>query len=207
MPIQLRVHAAWPLNDRVPANRIIEGSDQDIRARGPGGADRFVHIRDQIAGALQSEWIRNRRLEPEYRDGAGRSHDQLRHGAAGCRSYGENALLGCFATECGNQAGDKTVKVLWSNVDMRRVVLLSDSYANRAARLLALRECAEVSRFAREPNRQKDRHRRSGKDLFQSHSVSPKPPIKLIVMKLVPASSQLLKMITCGVRRSYRLRR
>src|SRR5260370_37753074 len=105
------------------------------------------------------------------------SHDQLRHGAAGCRSYGENALLGCCATECGNQARDKPIKVLWSNVDMRRVVLRADSYARRFGYLETLRECAEVSRFARAANRQDDSNRRASKDIFQAHSISPKSPI------------------------------
>src|SRR6266702_44165 len=158
MPVELRVHATRPLNDCVPANRIVEGSDQDIRARGLGGADRLVHISDQIACALQPEWIRNRRLESEYRYGAYRSHDQLRHGATGCRSYGENALLGCCATKCGNQARDKTAKVLWSNIDMRRVVLRADSYARGSCCLRTLGECVEVLGFTCERNREKYRN-------------------------------------------------
>src|SRR3984957_557284 len=95
VPVQLHVHATRPLNDCVSANRIVEGSDEDIRARGLGSTDRLVHISDQIACALQPKWIRNRRLESEYGYGACRSHDQLGHGGARCRSYGENALLGC----------------------------------------------------------------------------------------------------------------
>jgi hypothetical protein len=59
---------------------------------------------------------------------------------------------------------------------MRRVVLRADSYA-RFGYLETLGECAEVSRLAREANRQEDSNRRSRKDLFQAHSISPKSPI------------------------------
>jgi hypothetical protein len=60
---------------------------------------------------------------------------------------------------------------------MRGVVLRADSYASRFACLDTLRECAEVSRLAREADRQEDSNRRSSKDLFQAHSISPKSPI------------------------------
>jgi hypothetical protein len=60
---------------------------------------------------------------------------------------------------------------------MRGVVLWADSYARRFGYLETLRECAEVSRLAREANRQEDSDRRSSKDLFQAHSISPKSPI------------------------------
>src|SRR6202166_4430631 len=66
VPVQLCVHATRPLNDCVSTNRIVEGSDEDVRARGLGSTDRLVHISDQIACALHPEWIRNRRLESEY---------------------------------------------------------------------------------------------------------------------------------------------
>src|SRR5882762_1386129 len=55
VPVQLCVYATRPLNDCVSANRVAEGSDYDIRARGLGGADCLVHISDQIACALQPE--------------------------------------------------------------------------------------------------------------------------------------------------------
>src|SRR5271169_5746036 len=59
---------------------------------------------------------------------------------------------------------------------MGRVVLRTNSYAGRFGYLETLGECAEVSRLAREANRQEDSNRRSSKDLFQAHSVSPKSP-------------------------------
>jgi hypothetical protein len=40
-----------------------------------------------------------------------------------------------------------------------------------------LGECAEVSRLAREANREENSNRRSSKNLFQVHSISPKSPI------------------------------
>jgi len=94
-------------------------------------------------------------------------------------SYGENALLGLLwggHRECGNQARDKTVKVLWSNVDMRRVVLRADStpavwLSGTLANVLKDRDSHG------EANRQEDSNRRSSKDLFQAHSISPKSPI------------------------------
>jgi hypothetical protein len=52
---------------------------------------------------------------------------------------------------------------------MRRVVLWADSYARRFGYRKTLGECAEVSRFAREADRQKDSNRRSSKDVFQAH--------------------------------------
>ena len=58
------------------------------------------------------------------------------------------------ATECGNQASDKTVKVLWSNVDMRRVVLRADSYAYGFSCLRTLGKRTDVERSDRETERQ-----------------------------------------------------
>ena len=65
MPVQLRVHAPGPLNNRVSSDRLVEGSDEHVCARGLDGGDRFVHVCDQIACTLQAEWIRDRRLEPQ----------------------------------------------------------------------------------------------------------------------------------------------
>ncbi len=60
---------------------------------------------------------------------------------------------------------------------MRCVVLRADSYASRFGYRETLGKCAEVSRFAREADRQEDSNRRSSKDLFQAHSISPESPI------------------------------
>jgi len=80
-------------------------------------------------------------------------------------SYGETPCLAVVHRMC-NHARDKTVKVLWSNVDMRCVVLRPT--ATPAVVLSeTLGKCAEVSRFAREADRQEDSNRRSSKDLFK----------------------------------------
>src|ERR1700752_39684 len=172
MPVQLRVHAARPLNDCVPPDWMVEGSDYDVRARCLSGADRAVHISDPIACALEPEWIRDWGLETKDGYGADRSQHQLGHGAAWRRGYCEDALLGRCAPKCSDQACNEAVEILRRHVDVSRVVLGSDSYAHYSGCLRTLRECAEVSRFVREANRQKDRNRRSNEDFFQVHSVS-----------------------------------
>jgi hypothetical protein len=48
MPVELCVHSTGPLNDGVPANRIIERSDQQVRASRFRSADGFVHVWHQI---------------------------------------------------------------------------------------------------------------------------------------------------------------
>src|SRR6266478_109487 len=177
VPVQLCVHATRPLNDCVSANRIVESSNEHVCASRFGGTDRFIHVSDQIACALQPEWIWHRRLEPENRQCSYGGQHQLNPGAAGCRSYGEHALLRSLATECLQDAGNESIEIRDRNVDMRRVVLWSNSHANRSGRLRTLGECVEVLRFAREADRQKDRKRRSNEGFFQAHSISPKAPI------------------------------
>ena len=44
MPIELHLHAARPLNDRVHSNRILERLDHHLRARRARGRDRLRHI-------------------------------------------------------------------------------------------------------------------------------------------------------------------
>src|SRR5262249_18820420 len=111
MPVQLRIHATRPLNDCVSSNWIVEGSDQDVCAGGLGGADRVIQVTDQIARTLGPEWIRNRRLESEHRQASCGRQNQLRHGAAWSWRYSEDSLLCRCASECGNKAPDKTIKV------------------------------------------------------------------------------------------------
>src|SRR3984957_12113785 len=52
MPVQLCVDPARPLDDRVQADRILEGTDEDIRARGVCSADRRIHVGHKIARPL-----------------------------------------------------------------------------------------------------------------------------------------------------------
>ena len=129
MPVQLHVHPARPLDDGVAADRIRKRGDDDLGMVGPGGADRRVHIGDEIAGPLGAERVRDRRLEAEDRQRAGRRQHQLGHGLARRRSNGENALLGRRAAERGRQAGDEPVEILRRYIDTRRVVLRGDGDA------------------------------------------------------------------------------
>ena len=72
---------------------------------------------------------------------------------------------------------DKTIKVLWSNIDMRRVVLRANSYVRRLGYRETLGEYAEIPRFAREGNRQEDNNKSPSKNFSHAHSISPKSPI------------------------------
>ena len=67
MPIELHIHAAGPLNHGVLADGIIEWRHEDIGAVGLSCMDGGVEVGDQIARALGSERVRNRRLESENR--------------------------------------------------------------------------------------------------------------------------------------------
>ncbi len=144
MPIQLRVHTAGPLNDRVSTDRIVEGSDEHVRASCLSGADRFIHIRDQIACTLQAEWIRDGRLEAEHGHRPHWRQDQLRHRAALGRSYGEDSLLARCSAKCRKQAGDETIEIFRSHVDMCRVVLRRHSHAYGSGCLRSLGEITGV---------------------------------------------------------------
>src|SRR5262249_11238202 len=100
-----------------------ERGDQSVRARRFGGADRVVHITDQITCALRSEGIWNWRFEAEDGHRPDRGQHQLRHRAALGRSYREDSLLGLCAAKCRNQTCDEAIEIVWSHIDMRGVVL------------------------------------------------------------------------------------
>ena len=67
MPVELHFHTAVPLNDGVPANRVLKGFNNHLRTTLPGSLDGIVHIGDQITSALLPKWKRYRRPESEYR--------------------------------------------------------------------------------------------------------------------------------------------
>src|SRR5260370_20581988 len=52
MPVQLRVYTARPLNDRVPSDRIVERTDQDIGASRTRGLRRAAEVGHEISRAL-----------------------------------------------------------------------------------------------------------------------------------------------------------
>src|SRR5437879_4187871 len=123
MPIQLCVNTTGQLDDRVSADRIVEGGDDDVCTICLGSADRLVHVPHQIACAFQAEWIRDRRFEAEHGHRADRGQDQLRHSAALGWSYCEDSLPGRCTPKCRNQTRDETIEIFRSNVDVCGVVL------------------------------------------------------------------------------------
>src|SRR5712692_2518337 len=154
VPIQLCVDATGPLNKRVSTDRVVEGSDEHVCARGLGRANRLVHVRDQIACPLQPKRIRDRRLESENGYRSRRRQDQLRHRAALGRGYCEDSLLGRCAAKCRNQARHEAIEIFRSHIDMRRVVLRPYSHAYGFGCLRTLGESADVERSNRETERQ-----------------------------------------------------
>src|SRR6185369_15730133 len=123
-----------------------------------GGANRFVHVCDQIARPLQTEWIRDRRLEAENGYRTHGCEDQLRHSAALGRSYCEDSLLGRGAAKCCNQARHEAIEIFWSHVDMRGVVLRPYSHAYGFGWLRTLGKSIDVERSNRESERQNQRN-------------------------------------------------
>src|SRR5208283_6047925 len=52
MPVELCVYTTWPLDDRVSPDRIVERTDENIRARRVSSADRRIHVGHKIARPL-----------------------------------------------------------------------------------------------------------------------------------------------------------
>src|SRR6266436_2911219 len=52
MPVELCVYTTWPLDDRVSPDRIVERTDENIRARRVSSADRRIHLGHKIARPL-----------------------------------------------------------------------------------------------------------------------------------------------------------
>src|ERR1700681_3589980 len=67
MPVQLHVYTARPLDDRVPSDRIVEWTDQDIGACRARGLRRAVEVGHEISRAFHAEGMRDRSLESEHR--------------------------------------------------------------------------------------------------------------------------------------------
>jgi len=126
VPVDLHVHAARPLDDGVPADRVWEGGDQHIRAAALRGGDGDIHIGDEIAVALGAERIGDWGEEAEKRDGAGRCLQKLRGGAARRGGDVGDDLFCAVAAECGEEAADESGDFRWRDVDMRGVVLRGD---------------------------------------------------------------------------------
>src|SRR6202044_3281837 len=88
MPIELRVHAARPLDNGISSDWVIEWSHKNIGACRTSGLDRRIEISHKVTRSLCAKRIRNRRLEPENRQGSYGSQHQLGHGAAWSRRHG-----------------------------------------------------------------------------------------------------------------------
>src|SRR5882757_3498762 len=145
VPVDLRVHAARPLNDRVTADWVGEWLDKNIRTCGACGFDRNVHVGDEEAGPLGAEGKGNRSLEAEERDGTNGGLQELRGRAARHRRYRGDHLLGALATKGREEARDETVDVCGCDVHMGRVVLRPHRHG-RGSRWRRSRAMCEVGR-------------------------------------------------------------
>ena len=127
MPIELHIHAAGPLDYGVLADRIVERSDENIRTVGLRRPNRRIQVGHKITRSFDSERVRHGCFESEDRDSSdGRQH-KLRHRLARCRSYREDALLGCGPAERRHEARNEFVEVFRLDIHVSRVVLRADS--------------------------------------------------------------------------------
>src|SRR5580704_16398024 len=111
VPIELHIHAPGPLDYSVLADRVIEGTHQNIRAVSLRGPNRGIQIGYQVTRPFESERVRHGRFESEDGESSdGRQH-QLRHRLARSWSYREDALLGFGSAERGEQAVHELVEV------------------------------------------------------------------------------------------------
>src|SRR5215469_14793872 len=149
MTIELSIDAARPLDYGASPNRVVEGSDDDIRTGFASYTDSRIQVLDQIARALHAKRIRDWRLETKDCYGPDRRPHQLGHRAAWCRGHCENALPGRCTPKCSGQTCDETIKIFPSDVDVRCVVLRSDSYAHCSGCLRTLDEGAGAMQFTR----------------------------------------------------------
>ncbi len=117
----LRVHAARPLNDGVPADRILEWGDEDVGSCRLRRADRFVQVRNQISCTLHTKRIRDRRREAEHRQRADWREDQLHPGAARRRCDRGDAPCAVAPPKVAITLRDETVEILRGHVDVRGV--------------------------------------------------------------------------------------
>src|SRR5271155_2568680 len=95
VPIELHLHAARPLYDRVDSDWVFEGLDDDLCSGRASFLDRLIHVGDQESGALLAEREGDRRLVGEDRKPPYRSQHNLKLGTAGSwRDTGDHSLGG-----------------------------------------------------------------------------------------------------------------
>src|SRR6201993_1733322 len=131
VPIELRVHAARPLDNGISSDWVIEWSHKNVGACRASGLYRRIKIGYEVTRSLHAKRIRNRRLEPENRQRSYGSQHQLGHGAARSWRHGEDALFGCGSAERCYKAGDEAVEVLGRDVDVSRIVLRLHGHVGR----------------------------------------------------------------------------
>src|SRR5271170_195494 len=81
VPIELRVHAARPLDNGISSDWVIEWSYKNVGACRASSLYRRIEIGHEVTRSLCAKRIRNRRLEPENRKRSYWSQHQLGHGA------------------------------------------------------------------------------------------------------------------------------
>src|ERR1700743_3161932 len=87
------MYTARPRDNDVPADRVVEWRDDDVRIVGRGGTDRRVEVGHEIARSLTAEGIRDRRCEPENRKRSDWSENKLERCFTGRRCHAEGRRL------------------------------------------------------------------------------------------------------------------
>src|SRR5579859_1082019 len=123
---------------------------------------------------LEVDWLGGGRLVAKQRHRSHWLQDQLRHGAARRRSYGENTLFARRSAECGDQSRDEAIEIFRSHVDICRVILRPHSHAYGPSCLRSLREIACGRKYNDDTARQKQRNVGSYNKFVDAHSSSPK---------------------------------
>ncbi len=111
------------------ASRPIGSGNGATITSAAGGARRLegdIHVGDEIAGALGAERIWHGRLEAEQRHRADGRLQKLRGRAARCRRHGGDDLFGALAAEGGKEAGNETIDIVRSDIDVGGIVLRSN---------------------------------------------------------------------------------
>src|ERR1700758_5669584 len=112
VPIELRVHAARPLDNGISSDWVIEWSHKNVGACRTSGLDCRIEIGHEVTRSLRAEWIGNRRLETKHRHGSHRCQDQLRHRAARSWRHGKDALLRGRAPKSRKKTGHEAIEIL-----------------------------------------------------------------------------------------------
>jgi hypothetical protein len=116
----------------VSADRIGEGLDDDVGARGPRRPDGRVQVSHQVSRSLRAERIGDGRLEAEERDHSDRRPEKLRRRAAGRRRCSHHRPLRALASEGREEALHEPIDVRRRHIDMRRAVVCGHADVRRS---------------------------------------------------------------------------